>query len=527
VKKTQIRPNGDSRRSCACCNINCDFVTMGAKNQSILQDWLDRGQGNRFATTSGSSFATRTSKPVPNAGIGLSQFNITDSSTTSSVQSASSVDAFLMKYKPATTDMLTQSPYDHPLDVDAITDAMSRSSSATSSNFDANQRNTGHIKRSRDDAETTETASGRFTKAARVEVTDNANIANLARHEPGLGLAHHILGLLAWLETVPEKEKASEVAMKDVLERCERQRATIKSMQIKEASLEEIFCKLQGQRDTTDRVAVDTTAKVRELEAECIQLISDTEAYKEEMDTLRGQLEQGVEKVRQAGEAVIRLEDKREADRLAIADLESQVGEISELRRQHEAASKNADESRKQRNELQITLTTSKAENVRLSEQLTTSTTEYDTATIELDEYRAGFKKLQAVSAELDTTKADLAILRSEYQRVAADNARLLHENGSMEEIKAKSRINQRLADDRLEERQEKEAELRQAKAESKQLEERAKKADGKTEEIRKNWHNAKNELLDLHRRNKKLKVELKKHANCPGGDMVKQESRI
>jgi uncharacterized coiled-coil DUF342 family protein len=522
VKKTQIRPNGDSRGSCACCSTNCDFVTMGAKNQSILQDWLDRAQGNRFATTSGSSFATCTSRPVPNAGCGFSPSNNTDSSTTFSVQAAPSVDAFLMKFKPAMTHMSTQPPYNQALDVDAITDAILQNTSAPNSNSHANQRNNGHMKRSRYEAETTEDASGRFTKAARVEVRDNANIANLAQHEPGLGLAHHILGLSAWLKTVPEKkEKASEVAMKDVLERCERQRGTITSMQIREASLEEIFCKLQGQRDTTVRVAVDTTAKVRELEAECIQLISDTEAYKEEMENFRAQVEQ---KGREVMDVASRSDGERKADQLAIADLASQVGEIPELRRQHEAAIKNADESRKQRNELHEKLTSAQAKNVQLSEQLTTSTTEYETSTIELDEYRTGFKKSQAVSVELHTVQAELTALQTDYHRVVADNARLLLETGSMEEIKAKSRINQRLADDRLVERQEKEVELLQVKSEGTELEERAKKADGKAEEIKKNWNIAKNELLDVHRRNRKLKVELKKHANCPGGNIVKRE---
>jgi len=30
--------------------------------------------------------------------------------------------------------------------------------------------------------------------------------------------------------------------------------------------------------------------------------------------------------------------------------------------------------------------------------------------------------------------------------------------------------------------------------------------------------------LLAVHKSNKKLKVELKKHANCSGGDIVKRE---
>jgi hypothetical protein len=338
VKKTQIRPNGDSRRSCACCSVNCDFVTMGAKDQSILQDWLDRAQGNRFATTSGSSFATCTSKPVPKAGISLSLSNNLDSLSTSSVQSAPRVDGITSV--PATTRMSIRSPYNQTLDVGAITDAIFQNPSAAKSNCDPNQRNNGHMKRPRDEAETTETASGRFTKSARVKVTDIANITNLAQHEPGLGLANHILGLSAWLETVSEKEKASEVAMKDVLQRCERQRATITSMQIKEASLEEKFCKLQGQRDTAVRGAVETTAKVRELEAECVQLKSDSQAYKEAMENLRAQLEQEVEKGREVMDVASRSEGERKADQLAIADLASQVGEIPELRRQHKQRSR-------------------------------------------------------------------------------------------------------------------------------------------------------------------------------------------
>ena len=387
------------------------------------------------------------------------------------------------------------------------------------------QTDNGHMKRSRDETETTETSSEKSPKFTRIDTTTSlANIASLALQEAGCGPAHYILGLSAWLETVSEKGKESEVAMKEVLQRCERQRATITYMQDEKKSLEGRIYEFQDQRDTTIGVLETAEAKVRELEADCIQLKSDSQAYKEEMDTLRGQSEEGVEKVRQAGEAVIRLEDEREADRLAIADLESQVGEIPGLRRQHEAAIKNADESRKKRNELQENLTSAHARDVQLSEQLTTITTEYETSTIELDEYRTGFKESQAVSVELHTAQAELTALQTDYHRVAADNAHLLLENGSMEEIKAKSRINQRLADDRLEERHEKEVELRQAKAEGKESEERAKKADGKAEEIKKNWHIAKNELLDVHRRNGKLKVELKKHASCPGGNIVKRE---
>jgi len=136
--------------------------------------------------------------------------------------------------------------------------------------------------------------------------------------------------------------------MEGVLQRCERQRVTITSMQDEKKSLEGRIYELQDQRDDTIGVVETAEAKVKELEAECYQLKSDSRAYKEEMDTLRGQSEEGVEKCRQAAEAVIQLEGGRDADRLAIADLKSQVGETTELRRQHEAAIKNADESRKQ-----------------------------------------------------------------------------------------------------------------------------------------------------------------------------------
>ena len=208
----------------------------------------------------------------------------------------------------------------------------------------------------------------------------------------------------------------------------------------------------------------------------------------------------------------------------AIVGLESQVGEISELRRQREAPFKNADAARKQRNESQDTLITSQAENERLANTIETMTAEHEIAVLELDEYRTGFEKSRAVSVELNTVQAELNTPHTNYQRVAADNARLLLENGSIEEIKEKSRINQRLADDRLEERQEQETELRRAKVERKESKERAKKADEKAEEIKKNWHIAKNELLDVHRSNRELKFELKKHANCSGRDVVKNE---
>ena len=414
---------------------------------------------------------------------------------------------------------------DHHIDASINTNEGSQKSNPTIPHFDASQTNNGHTKRSRDDTETTETSSEKSPKSTRIDTTTPlANITSLASQEAGCGPAHYILGLSAWLETVSEKEKASEVAMEDILQRCERQRVTITSMQDEKKSLEGKIYELQDQRDDTIGVVETAQAKVRELEAECIQLKSDRQVYKEEMDTLRGQSKEGVEKGRQAADAVIRLEDGRDADRLVIADLKSQVGETTELRRQHEAAIKNADKSRKQRNECQDTLTTAQAENAQLTEQLTTITTEYETATIELDEYRTGFKKSQAVSAELINTKADLTILQRDYQQLLADNARLLRETGCMEEVKEKSKINQQLADDRLEERQEMEIELCQVRSEGRESESRAKKADGKAEEIRKNWNIAKNELLAVHKSNRKLKVELKKHANCSGGEIVKRE---
>jgi chromosome segregation ATPase len=417
-----------------------------------------------------------------------------------------------------------QVPLNHPTDLATVTHAISQESSAASSDSEANHNNNRHMKRSRDEEEITETSSQRSIKSARNETTSLGAVVSLALQEPGCGPAHYILGLSAWLETVSEKEKASEVAMEEVLQRCERQRATITSMQGEKESLDGRIYELQDQRDTSSGAAERATVKIGELEAECVQFKLESQAYKEQMDTLRVQLEEAVEKGRKATETETLLEDERKAGRLVIADLDSRVAEIPELRRQYEAAVKNADESRKQRNETQNTLNTSQAENERLVNVIETMTADYEVAGIELDEYRTGSKKSKAVSAELDKTKAELATLQIDNQRVAADNARLLRENGSMDEVNAKSTINQQLANDRLEQRQEMETELSHVKEERGNYEKKAKKADRKAEEIKKNWNIAKAELRDVHKMNRELKDGLKKHANCPRANVAKKE---
>ena len=90
MKKIYTRPNGDSTRSCACCQKNCDFVTMGVNNQSILQRWLDGDRSNGITTKSTSSSTIST--PVTTRGSGFSLPNTLDSSATSSTRSAPSRD---------------------------------------------------------------------------------------------------------------------------------------------------------------------------------------------------------------------------------------------------------------------------------------------------------------------------------------------------------------------------------------------------------------------------------------------------
>ena len=379
-------------------------------------------------------------------------------------------------------------------------------------NGEASKSDTRGKKRSRSETESADTSS-----VSRNGSTGLGNVANPAPREAAHGPAYYMLGLSAWLETISEKEHASEGALKDAEEQCKRHMATITSMKDEEVLLRAKAGQMEMERDTA-QVAMQRTKTGSE--AEISKLKSDNTLSRVQLRAQRLELEAAVER----GKGYKEMEDERDAGRNIIAQLRLQVTEASDITIQHDAAIKNADEACKQRNELQTILTASQAENVRLSEQFTTITTEYETATIELDEYRTGFKKSQAVSAELINTKADLTILQSDYQRFLADNARLLRETGSMDEVKEKSKINQQLADDRLEERQEMEIELCQVRAEGRESETRAKKAEGKAEEIRKNWNIAKNELLAVHKSNRKLKVELKKHANCPGGEIVKRE---
>jgi hypothetical protein len=531
LEKTPLHPNGDPTQKCVCCRTSCEFEKMGGECQSFLRHWLDRPQGNSQIENTSSSTTTPPATPVPvpvPSTAGPRPIVATDTSTLSTTFSPhlppSSHDI-----TPITSDLIAQSSTtiqpDHSASANPFAEtSLSKFSAQSSSgpgNGDSNNSDAPHTKRARSEVEQMGAGSDRLAKSARNGPTGVANLASVAPQESDPGPAYYILGLSAWLATVSEKEKASRVAIADALQRNKRQTATIGSMQTEKASLEEKVCELQDQQETPIRLAGSDTAKVRELQAECIQLRSDSASCKEEVNCLRAQLEQEVEKGRGVAEAI---EDERTAHRLAIVGLESQVGEIPELRRQREATFKNADASRKQRNESQSALTTSQAENERLVTIIETMTAEHDATLIELDDARTGLRQSQALSVELETVKSELATIINEHQAVVTDNTRLSNDCEKMEEVKEKSRINQRLADDRLGERQEIETKLGQAEAEKKDFEIRTKLAEGQAEEIRKNWGIAKAELLAVHKSNRKLKAELKKHANCPGGNIVKRE---
>jgi hypothetical protein len=490
---------------------------MGVNNQSILQRWLDGDRGSRINTTSSSSSTISISTPVTTTGSCLSLPQTLDSSTTSSVRSTPSSDGTPTVSDATRLESIQPRP-NHTIDASMVTDRGPRRSNPATPHSDISQTDNGHMKRFRDETETTETSSEKSAKSTRVDTTTSlANIASLALQEAGCGPAHYILGLSAWLETVTEKEKASEVAITEALQRNKKQMATITSMRSEEVSLKAKAEKMEKERDTAQGAM--QRMKTR-LEAENGALMSDSIASKEQVRIQKLELEAAVER----GKGYTKMEDERDAAQILVTELRLQLTEASNTKAQHEAAIKNADEARRQRNELQDTLAIAQADITRLVDENKTLLAEQEITAIELERYQTGFKKSQAVSAELNLVQTEITILRADNQRLVADNNRLSNEPENVAEVKEKSRINQRLADDRLQERQEMEAELRQAKAERKESEERAKKADGKAEEIKKNWHIAKNELLDVHRRNRKLKVELKKHANCPGGNIVKRE---
>jgi hypothetical protein len=264
---------------------------MDSGCQAALQHWLDHLLETSNIDRTGSSTTTPPATPAIVPIItGLGTIIATDTSTFSTTDSLPSTP------QPGTnvaTSSLNSDQPDPSIDTDLFTDTSFHGSSATTIVNEASISYTSHLKRSFSGAESTKSASGRSTKSARVEVSDLAKVANLAHHETEIGFAHHILGLSAWLETVSEKEKASKGAMKVALERGEQQKATMTSMQDEKKSLEGRIYELQDQRDTTVGVGETAEAKVRELEAESIQLRSDSQAYKKDIDILRGQSERG------------------------------------------------------------------------------------------------------------------------------------------------------------------------------------------------------------------------------------------
>lgn len=113
---------------------------------------------------------------------------------------------------------------------------------------------------------------------------------------------------------------------------------------------------------------------------------------------------------------------RRDSDSLEDNGLKCQ---LQEMESQYTAAVRNADTSRKARNETQTNLATTQAENARLHEQIATMTANHDYETIELSELRAENKRLRAEVVDLAKVKADLQTTQVSLDQHLADRTRL------------------------------------------------------------------------------------------------------
>lgn len=165
-----------------------------------------------------------------------------------------------------------------------------------------------------------------------------------------------------------------------------------------------------------------TKAAEQELEAEKRSTDHKMELarIKNQLEITQAQLKGFVDK---AGEIdQVEKGRRRDSDSLEDNGLKCQ---LQEMESQYTAAVRNADTSRKARNEAQTTLATTQGENARLHKQIATMTATHDYEAIELSELRAENERLRAEVVDLAKVKANLQTTQTNLDQHLADRTRL------------------------------------------------------------------------------------------------------
>jgi len=494
VQRTLEHPYGDASARCAGCRSStCSLVKpRGVRARARVQSWLDYSRNIEMA----SSRDLHIPNPLQSGSTPRAD---EDRLLPTIPSSARPQPPTLIKLKvPPPSSPAASSSISELSSTGPMTPPHSGTSTLPSSPPPAKDGQGTHSKRSRTETDSSidePAPSNPPAKAARLDATSATNTPSMTEelanqfqgsdHEFG----RDILGLLVRHKSILKTQGTALAAVEDLKQDLSRERKEKEAMRLQRLELD----KKRGE----ERTAAASLAK--ENEAELTRL-------KKERDTARRALADTQSKLLEVSRREARVfVTEKEARQVAIQRLEDR---LAKEERQHGLAVKNADASRHARNEAQNALAVIQTDKDQLTQELETMTTNHENVTMDLEETRASLHRAQTDAAALISVKAELLHAQSEAHRLLSVNAELSTSAEKIEKLKEKLENLGKVAQDRLDDKNQMEIQLGEARTEAREWKQ-------KGEEYRKNYnvavgnlHKSEIELKEFKRDNKDIKRE-------------------
>jgi chromosome segregation ATPase len=510
LRRTIKYPNSSAGLRCACCKVDqCSFLKDDKYQKTPLQTWLDNQARDSVHDSAGSSISTRHTSTIPDGN--------SVPPTTSSVTRIT-----LLTNVPMTPQSLASSPQvdansDSDSDSDStLSNAPSDDSDAQSPRAASTNGEGANSKRSRSDGGSfnDETPT---TKAARFDTISSTDDI-FAGGPSDSDFDQHVRGLVTHHQTVRKRNEGLDSAKKELEKELEHMQKLHEAWQAEIAGLEEWNGLILRQRGTALAAVMLATEKENAQEEELVKLRSENGKSKENVETLEARLEREVDQRKRTTDTAELLEKERDAGLKIIAGLKSDVKKIQDDTTERDAAVKNANTSRLERDVAQKALEAAVENGRQISDKLGEKTTTLDGAEIEIESLQKEVQQLRDECADNAAIKTQMIDLQASQVKTEKAKNRYKTELADAEVRIGNLKDKAQLADDRLIERQESNTKLELAKDELKEQAKEMKK-------VRIEMDKSKKAVVEIKRNYNIQKLELHRvHTELKGNNGVKRE---
>jgi len=363
----------------------CSFLDDDEYQKAPLQNWLDDDLAHQptIADDGPVPPITTSARPIKF----VIKTPITPQSITSSPQVDSSSDS-------GSDSTLSTAPSDVP-------DAQSPQAPSTIVQV-------SHLKRSRRASnEETKTPT---TKAARLD-TSSTEDDIFAGGPSDSDFDQHVRGLVTCHQIVRKRNEDLGSAKKELEKEVQHMQKLHEAWQVKVAGLENWNGVVVRERDTALAAVVLATEKEKEQGEELVKLRTGNERSKKDVETLEARLEREAVQSKTYTAELLFLEKERDAGLNIIAGLRSDLKKIQADTTERDAAVKNANASRLERDIAQKALEAAVENGRQTSDKLGQKTTALDGAEIEIESLQKEVQRLRdecADNAAIKTRMIDL-----------------------------------------------------------------------------------------------------------------------